>query len=67
MRALVPTLAFLLALAAAPADAADPSQITEAENVMFMTDHLKGVNAPATLRYSLRHGGSMEKAFDDTA
>lgn len=67
MRALLPTLAFLIALAAAPAIAAEPSPISEAETVMFMTNHLAGVKVPSTLRYTIHHGGSMEKAFDDTA
>lgn len=67
MRALLPIFAVLFALAAAPAGAAEPSPISEAETVMFMTDHLQGVKAPATLRYTIRHGGSMEQAFNDTA
>ncbi|HEX9181568.1 MAG TPA: hypothetical protein VF859_14305 [Burkholderiales bacterium] len=54
-------------LAASPALAAEPAAISEAETVMFMTNHLAGVKAPSTLRYAIHHGGSMEKAFDDTA
>jgi hypothetical protein len=54
-------------LALCPALAAEPPQISEAETVMFMTNHLAGVTAPSTLRYAIHHGGSMEKGFDDTA
>ncbi|HSD59322.1 MAG TPA: hypothetical protein VLC55_00515 [Burkholderiales bacterium] len=67
MRALIPILTFMIAMAAAPTLAAEPSPISEAETVLFMTDHLQGVQAPATLRYTIRHGGSMEQGFDDTA
>jgi hypothetical protein len=68
MRFLAPTLAVLIAFAGTPAGAgAETSPISEAETVMFLTDHLAGVKAPSTLRYTIRHGGSIEKEFDDTA
>lgn len=67
MRALTAALSLLALLAAAPARAQESAPITEAETLLFVTDHLAGVKPPSTLRYTIRHGGSMEKAFDDTA
>ena len=62
-------LAFAVAaqLLAAPADAADPSQFSVAENRLFIDDHLRGLPAPTTLEYTYRKRGSLEGAIDDTA
>lgn len=68
--AVSPALSAEPAPSAAPPPSAAPapsSPISEAETVMFMANHLAGVKAPATLRYAIHHGGSMEAAFDDTA
>ena len=40
-------------------------QISAAEKLLFQTEHLKNVAAPATLRYEFRRSGSAESSFDD--
>lgn len=63
----VPGLLAICLLTAAPSLLAQESQpITEAEKLLFMTDHLKGVSPPATLRYSFSRVGTQEKNFRDT-
>jgi hypothetical protein len=68
MRALLPLLALVLAGLAAPAGAAEQQPITEAETLLFLTDHFKGASPPLTLRYSFSRSGTLEKdkAFNDT-
>jgi len=39
--------------------------ISTAETLLFQTDHLKNVHAPATLRYAFHKAGSAEPGFDD--
>jgi hypothetical protein len=62
-------LAALLACATwlppcAAARAADA--ITEAETLMFLTEHLAGLKLPTTLRYRFEKRGSLEATYDDT-
>lgn len=59
-------LALCLALTGAPSQAQESQPITEAEKLLFMTDHLKAVSPPATLRYSFSRTGTLEKSFRDT-
>lgn len=40
--------------------------ISEAETLLFQTDHLKNVAPPGTLSYAFRKSGSAEPGFDDT-
>ena len=41
-------------------------RISEAETLLFLTDHLKNVVPPATLSYEYKKSGSAEAGFDDT-
>jgi hypothetical protein len=52
----------------APSSEPSSSQqpISEAETLLFVTDHLKGAKLPARFEYTFRKDGSMEGAFDDT-
>lgn len=52
----------MLALLAGPA-AAQP--VSEAETLLFQTNHLANVHAPATLRYTFHKEGGAEPGFDD--
>lgn len=54
--------AALLILAMQAATAQD---ISTAETLLFQTNHLKNVHAPATLRYTFHKEGSAEPGFDD--
>lgn len=54
--------AFALLLAICRADA---QEISAAETLLFQTNHLHNVHAPATLRYSFHKEGSAEAGFDD--
>jgi hypothetical protein len=54
--------AALLILATQAAAAQD---ISTAETLLFQTNHLKNVHAPATLRYTFHKEGSAEAGFDD--
>jgi hypothetical protein len=54
--------AALLILATQAATAQD---ISTAETLLFQTNHLKNVHAPATLRYTFHKEGSAEPGFDD--
>jgi len=62
--------AFLAAGAAtaglASSGASAQDRISEAETLLFQTDHLKNVKPPATLSYVFRKSGSAETGFDDT-
>jgi hypothetical protein len=60
-----------LALAAttaglATSGASGQDRISEAETLLFQTDHLKNVAPPATLSYAFRKTGSAEPGFDDS-
>jgi len=68
--------ALLLAFACAPVfgqspEAASPAQppsqpISQAETLLFMTDHLKGATLPSHFDYTFRRDGTMETAFEDS-
>lgn len=67
--------ALLFACALAPAAAqnaptaekAPPDQpISEAETLLFMTDHLKASKMPTRLQYSFRKESSLDGSFDDS-
>lgn len=47
--------------------AADPSEFTEAERQMFVTDHLGSLATPATLHYRTERRGSLQEPIDDKA
>jgi hypothetical protein len=53
----------MLAVAGARAEA---TPISRAETLLFMSPHLKEVQAPSRLRYEFRKSGSLEKGFSDT-
>jgi hypothetical protein len=54
-----------LALALAAAGPGAQEQISEAEKLLFQTNHLRNVAPAATLSYAFRRTGSAETAFDD--
>jgi hypothetical protein len=54
----------LCLLAAGPARAA--SDISAAEQALFVDKHLAGLQAPATLHYRFHKTGTLEAAFDDS-
>jgi hypothetical protein len=60
-----PIVAAALCLAL-PAAGADPQPISQAETLMFMTPHLKGVATPSRLHYAFRKSGTLEQAFSDS-
>lgn len=63
----VPGLLAICLLTAAPSLLAQESQpITEAERLLFMSDQMKSVSPPATLRYSFSKSGTLEKGSHDT-
>lgn len=45
--------------------AAAAQDMSAAETLLFQTNHLKNVHAPATLRYTFHKEGSVEQGFDD--
>jgi hypothetical protein len=47
-----------------PASASQP--ISQAETLLFMTNHLKGAKVPAQFDYTFRRDGTMEAKFDDS-
>lgn len=52
--------------APAPAGQAEAqSPVSAAETLLFLSNHLRQVHAPATLRYAFHKAGSIEKGFDD--
>lgn len=55
----------LLALAALGAQAADPSQFSKAEKLVFTDNHLANVKAPSRLNYSFVKSGTLEPGFQD--
>ena len=52
---------------AGPVQSADPGQFSEAENRMFIDDHLRGLSGPTTLEYAYTKRGSLEGPVDDIA
>jgi hypothetical protein len=55
------------AAALAPtANAADEKDYSAAERLLFMSDQLRNVKPPATLRYNFRKGGALEENFQDS-
>lgn len=64
----VASLALVTVSAPARADApraAAMDAVSEAETLLFQTNHLANVHAPATLTYSYREEGSLAPGFDD--
>ena len=57
------TLSLLCALVGAKAD---PTPISKAETLLFMTPQLKELRPPARLHYAFRKQGTLEKGFSDT-
>jgi hypothetical protein len=55
-----------LAIGLATSGAGAQDAISAAEKLLFQTDHLKNVAAPATLSYAFTKAGSAETGFDDT-
>lgn len=49
-----------------PGQAADEKDYSAAERLLFMSDQLRNVKPPATLRYSFRKSGALEENFQDT-
>ncbi|MGB8337808.1 MAG: hypothetical protein WCD07_01990 [Burkholderiales bacterium] len=47
------------------AHAAVGDEISEAEKILFMTDHLKNVSGPAVIQYNFKHDGQLEAGFED--
>ena len=45
---------------------ADPTDISRAETLLFMTPHLKDLQPPSRLHYAFRKGGTLEAGFSDT-
>jgi hypothetical protein len=64
-------LAVVLAIAtlsfAGLARPADPGQFSDAENRLFIDDHLRGLSGQTTLEYVYTKRGSLEGPVDDTA
>ena len=57
------TLALLCGVSGARAD---PTEISRAETLLFMTPHLKEVKPPSRLHYAFHKQGTLEKGFSDT-
>ena len=56
----------LLAIGLATSGASAQDRISEAETLLFQTDHLKNVASAATLSYAFSKSGSAETGFDDS-
>jgi len=56
----------LLAIGLATSGASAQDRVSEAETLLFQTDHLKNVAPATTLSYAFRKAGSAETGFDDT-
>jgi hypothetical protein len=57
------TFALLFGLGSAHAD---PTAISQAETLLFMTPHLKALQPPSRLHYAFHKQGTLEKGFSDT-
>lgn len=55
-----------LAFAVVPAAAQGSPQLSKAETLLFMTDHLKQLPMPARLHYAFSKTGTLEPGFKDT-
>jgi len=68
----ISSLLLLLAATCAPAFAQTPppqsaeQPISQAETLLFMTNHLNGTKLPAHFDYSFRKDGTLEQTFNDT-
>jgi hypothetical protein len=63
----IATVALTLALVCGLGGArADPTAISQAETLLFMTPHLKELRLPSRLHYAFRKQGTLEKGFSDT-
>lgn len=58
-------LSALFGLTAVPVLAADPSEFSRAEKLVFVEHQLANVKAPASLRYTYVRSGSLEPGFED--
>lgn len=58
-------LALVVAAASPLAAALAGDTPTPAETALFLTDHLRGIAPPATLRYRHEHRGTLEPGFSD--
>ncbi len=58
-------LGVALAAVALPAGAAESSEFSLAEKLVFTEHHLANVKAPASLRYSFVKSGTLEAGFED--
>ncbi|HEX9173567.1 MAG TPA: hypothetical protein VF861_12985 [Telluria sp.] len=54
------------ATAAQPVAAPASQPVSQAETLLFETDHLERLRAPATLSYAFHKSGNVEPGFDDT-
>lgn len=52
-------------LLATTAHAAAGDEISPAEKMLFMTDHLKNINEPAVIQYTFKRDGQLEAGFED--
>lgn len=65
-RTLAPLLlSAVFGMTALPVLAADPSEFSRAEKLVFVDHQLSNVKAPASLRYTFVKSGSMEPGFED--
>lgn len=58
--------AFALLLGPGTGACADPSEISRAETLLFMSPHLKQVQLPSRLHYDFHKSGTLEEGFSDT-
>ena len=54
------------ATSAPSVNAADEKDYSAAERLLFMSEQLRNVKPPATLRYTFRKGGALEENFQDS-
>lgn len=67
MRSIVPAVAALLALVAGPSSADEKQQpISDAEKLLFQSNHLTHVGPHHRLRYGFKKAGSLEAGFGDS-
>jgi len=59
-------MAVALLLGLGDARAADPTPVSQAETLLFMSPHLKEVHPPSRLHYAFQKSGSLEPGFSDT-
>ena len=61
------TAAALLAALSTPSLAADPSEFSAAEKLVFVDPHLSNLKGPTVLRYGFVKSGALEAGFTDEA